>query len=93
MKEALSPPKRRFLQEPHGVTSQKRPFFIILDRVTAVIFKHGINASNLRVGRTLSVKLQAVYPKNIFSYPRRLRSALTPIQHPTRLKKMGPFSG
>jgi hypothetical protein len=29
MKEALVPPKRRFLQEPHGVTSQKTPFFII----------------------------------------------------------------
>jgi hypothetical protein len=28
MKEAL-PPKRRFLQEPHGVTSQKTPFFIV----------------------------------------------------------------
>jgi hypothetical protein len=23
------PPKRRFLQEPHGVTSQKTPFFIV----------------------------------------------------------------
>jgi hypothetical protein len=32
MKEALCPPKRRFLQEPHGVTYQKAPFF----RVTAV---------------------------------------------------------
>jgi hypothetical protein len=32
------PPKRRFLQEPHGVTSQKTPFFI----VTAV------KTSNLR---------------------------------------------
>jgi hypothetical protein len=29
MKEAQVPPKRRFLQEPHGVTSQKTPFFII----------------------------------------------------------------
>jgi hypothetical protein len=28
MKEAL-PPKRRFLQEPRGVTSQKTPFFIV----------------------------------------------------------------
>jgi hypothetical protein len=27
MKEALSSPERRFLQEPHGVTSQKTPFF------------------------------------------------------------------
>jgi hypothetical protein len=27
MKEALSSPKRRFLQEPHGVTSQKTPLF------------------------------------------------------------------
>jgi hypothetical protein len=29
MMEALSSPKRRFLQEPHGVTSQKTPFFIV----------------------------------------------------------------
>jgi hypothetical protein len=27
--EAISSPKRRFLQEPHGVTSQKMPFFIV----------------------------------------------------------------
>jgi hypothetical protein len=29
MKEALGSLKRRFLQEPHGVTSQKTPFFIV----------------------------------------------------------------
>jgi hypothetical protein len=29
MKEAWVPPKRRFLQEPHGVTSQKTPLFIV----------------------------------------------------------------
>jgi hypothetical protein len=29
MKEVLSFPKLRFLQEPHGVTSQKTPFFIV----------------------------------------------------------------
>jgi hypothetical protein len=29
MKEAPVPPKRRFLQEPHGVTTQKTPFFIV----------------------------------------------------------------
>jgi hypothetical protein len=29
MKEVLSPLKRRFLQEPHGATSQKMPFFIV----------------------------------------------------------------
>jgi hypothetical protein len=28
MKEALVPPKRRFLQEPHRVTSQKTPFWV-----------------------------------------------------------------
>jgi hypothetical protein len=27
MKEALSPPETSVLQEPHGVTSQKTPFF------------------------------------------------------------------
>jgi hypothetical protein len=30
MMEALSSPKRRFLQEPHGVTSQKTPLFNFL---------------------------------------------------------------
>jgi hypothetical protein len=29
MKEALSSSKSRFLQEPHGVTSQKTQFFIV----------------------------------------------------------------
>jgi hypothetical protein len=29
IKEAQVPPKRRFLQEPHGVTTQKTPFFIV----------------------------------------------------------------
>jgi hypothetical protein len=29
MKEAPVPPKRRFLQESHGVTTQKTPFFIV----------------------------------------------------------------
>jgi hypothetical protein len=29
MMEALSSPKRWFLLEPHGVTSQKTPFFIV----------------------------------------------------------------
>jgi hypothetical protein len=29
MQEALVPPKRLFLQEPHGVTSQKAPFFLV----------------------------------------------------------------
>jgi hypothetical protein len=29
MKEAPVPPKRRFLQEPHGVTTQKTPFFLV----------------------------------------------------------------
>jgi hypothetical protein len=27
--EALVPPKRRFLQEPRGVTSKKTAFFIV----------------------------------------------------------------
>jgi hypothetical protein len=28
-KNTKVPPKRRFLQEPHGLTSQKTPFFIV----------------------------------------------------------------
>jgi hypothetical protein len=31
------PPKRRFLQEPHSVTSQKTPFFIILQVIFRMI--------------------------------------------------------
>jgi hypothetical protein len=35
-------PKRRFLQEPHGVTSQKTPFFIVTavktSNLTQIIF-------------------------------------------------------
>jgi hypothetical protein len=30
MKEALPSSERRFLQEPHGVRSQKTPFFIVI---------------------------------------------------------------
>jgi hypothetical protein len=29
MKEALSSSETRFLQDPHGLTSQKTPFFIV----------------------------------------------------------------
>jgi hypothetical protein len=29
MKEALGSSERRFLQEPHGVTTQKMPFFVV----------------------------------------------------------------
>jgi hypothetical protein len=37
MKEALSSSECRFLQDPHGVTSQKAPFFIVT----------GVKTSNL----------------------------------------------
>jgi hypothetical protein len=30
MKEVLIPPKRRYLKEPHGVTSEKTPFLKVL---------------------------------------------------------------
>jgi hypothetical protein len=42
MKQALIPPKLRFLQEPHSVTSQKTPFFIVTavktSNVTQMLF-------------------------------------------------------
>jgi hypothetical protein len=34
MKEVLSPPKRQFLQEPHGVTSHKTPFFTVSETLS-----------------------------------------------------------
>jgi hypothetical protein len=44
MNEAQVPPKRRFLQEPHGVTTQKTQFFI----VTAVKTSNLTNKNKLR---------------------------------------------
>jgi hypothetical protein len=32
------PPKRRFLQEPYGVSSQKAPFPKVISIITSVIF-------------------------------------------------------
>jgi hypothetical protein len=45
------PPKRWFLQEPHGITSQKTPFFI----VTAV------KTSNLTHAFLFSLKMDTVF--------------------------------
>jgi hypothetical protein len=36
------PPKRRFLQEPHGVTTQKTPFFIVTVVKTSNLTKYNI---------------------------------------------------
>jgi hypothetical protein len=50
-RRSLVPPKRLFIQEPHGVTSQKTPFFI----VTAVKTSNNVNAiSILSVNQLLS---------------------------------------
>jgi hypothetical protein len=38
MMEAQVPPKRRFLQEPHGVTSQKAPFFMRTFRTFTIMY-------------------------------------------------------
>jgi hypothetical protein len=39
-----SPPKRRFLQEPHGVTSQMTPFFIVTAVKTSNLIKNTLFA-------------------------------------------------
>jgi hypothetical protein len=39
MKEALSSSKSQFLQEPHGVTSQKTPFFTVTTAKTSNLTK------------------------------------------------------
>jgi hypothetical protein len=35
------PPKRRYLQEPHGVTSQKTPFFTVTAVKSSNLTEHG----------------------------------------------------
>jgi hypothetical protein len=52
MKEAPVPPKRLFLQEPHGVTTQKTPFFI----VTAVKTSNLTNTYCVRSSRNNSTQ-------------------------------------
>jgi hypothetical protein len=37
----IFPPKRRFLQEPHGVTPQKTPFLIVFTVFGAVLASRG----------------------------------------------------
>jgi hypothetical protein len=56
MKEALSSSKHRFLQEPHCVTYQKRPFFIILLTVAfEFMFAGELDvATRIRTGRLKS---------------------------------------
>jgi hypothetical protein len=49
MKESLIPPKRRFLQEPYGVTSQKTQFFII-SAVKISKLTHSLRVSRSGVG-------------------------------------------
>jgi hypothetical protein len=43
MKEALSSSKNQFLQEPHGVTLQKTPFFIVIALKTSNLTKFKFN--------------------------------------------------
>jgi hypothetical protein len=42
-RRCLVPPKRRFFQEPHGVTSQKTPFLIVA----------AVKTSNLTIRKTV----------------------------------------
>jgi hypothetical protein len=65
MKEAPVPPKRRFSQEPHGVTTQKTPFFIVtavktsnLTKITK--FKFGLNKIS---GRLLGIHEKVYLPR------------------------------
>jgi hypothetical protein len=49
MMEALSSSKHRFLQEPHGLTSQKTPFFfktIVLTRLNKSLKMEVTNTGN-----------------------------------------------
>jgi hypothetical protein len=46
MKEEQVPPKRRFLQEPYGVTSQKTPIFIVTAVKTSNLKSQNINGEN-----------------------------------------------
>jgi hypothetical protein len=42
-RRTMRPPKRRFLQDPHDVTSQKTPFFIVTVVKTSNLTWHNLN--------------------------------------------------
>jgi hypothetical protein len=45
------PPKRQFLQEPHGVTSQKTPFFSVVpsSQILVTLMKEALSPSETSV--------------------------------------------
>jgi hypothetical protein len=49
------PPKRRFLQEPHGVTSQKTPFFIVTAVKTSDLTKRHCSTKPTVSSHTCSI--------------------------------------
>jgi hypothetical protein len=51
------PPKRRFLQEPHGVTTQKTPFFIITAVKTSNLKLLTVFREFVSCGKTKSTKV------------------------------------
>jgi hypothetical protein len=48
-------PKRRFLQEPHGVTTQKTPFFIVTDVKTSNLTQMGWWWQKSTLGKRLEI--------------------------------------
>jgi NifB/MoaA-like Fe-S oxidoreductase len=55
MKKALSSSERQFIQEPHGVTSQKTPFFIVTAVKTSNLTRVWNLDSNDRAERGITV--------------------------------------
>jgi hypothetical protein len=66
MMEVCVPPKRRFLQEPHGVTSQKMAFFLVhIQRV----FPVQISARTPTIPTEVSLWILASSPANARRVP------------------------
>jgi hypothetical protein len=85
VKEALSSPKRRFLQEIHGVTSQKTPFFIVTAVKTLNLIQYSYLAGRLpavcraenhleKVKDIIATSQEQIYAKNETD-PKELRPA------------------
>jgi hypothetical protein len=78
MKEDLVPPKHRFLHEPHGVTSQQTPFFIVTSVKTsnltwAMNCLHRLNivVTGLNPTRDIKVLLVLYFGYTLRKYRRR----------------------
>jgi hypothetical protein len=66
MKEALGSSETRFPEEPHGITSQKTPFFIVTEVKTSNLTQASRFIGGAKVGPDSALQLKTQLSVNFF---------------------------